>query len=209
MSAETGAEDPSEDATKIGDADLGDAGAQYANGGDRGESPEERGRRSDELACRLAYECGWRLCGDALQTLESQRTRAFTLLSVTLVAAGIATASFVRGDEIKNLGCVGILGLVVFALGTLVVMGCAATVAWPLMTEAALRPSHIINHYVTPQNEHRKTTWVYKNLARDMESAYDKMSDKLKVRNMFYKWSLACVPVVVFGAAMLVVDVIV
>ena len=175
-------------------------------GGSDGGSADEAARQSDELACRLAYECGWRLCGDALQTLESQRTRAFTLLSVTLVAAGIAATAFLRGDVTESLGCVGILGLVVFALGALVVTGCAATVAWPLVTEAALRPSKIIEGYVTPAHEDRRTTWVYKHLAGDMESAYDEMRDKLAVRNMFYKWSVACSPVVVFGAAMLVLD---
>ena len=191
-----------------GEMNPGEVGAPSTIDGESSESAEERVRRSDELACKLAYECGWRLCGDALQTLESQRTRAFTLLSVTLVAAGIAATAFLRGDVIESLSCVGILGLVVFAVGSFVVMGCAATVAWPLITEAALRPSEIISNYVIPEDEGRRTTWVHKHLARDLENAYDKMCEKLTVRNMFYKWSVACAPVVLFGAAMLVLDVL-
>ena len=172
-------------------------------------SVEARVRESDELACKLAYECGWRLCVDALQTLESQRTLAFILLSVTLVAAGIAAAAFLRGQVAEGLGCVGVMGLAVFTLATFVVMGCAATVAWPLMSDAALRPSEIIANYVMPEDKGRRTTWVHKNLARDLENAYDKMREKLRVRNMFYKWAVACAPVVLIGAAMLVFDALV
>ena len=63
----------------------------------KNDSVDEQAHRSDELACKLAYECGWRLCGDALQTLESQRTRAFTLLSVTIVTTGVVLSAFLRG----------------------------------------------------------------------------------------------------------------
>ena len=209
MSDDSGPKVPTSDSSMTVDADLSDVEAWSTTGDESSGSAEERVRQSDELACKLAYGCGWRLCRDALQTLESQRTRAFTLLSVTLVAAGIAATGFVRGDGTDSLGWVGILGLVIFAVAALVVMVCAATVAWPLVTDAALRPSAIVGHYVTPADTRRRTTWVYKNLARDLEHAYDKMCKKLAVRNMFYKWAIACAPVVVFGAAMLVLDVIV
>lgn len=190
------------------DTDPSDLGAWSTTGEESGVSAEKR-RQSDELACKLAYECGWRLCGDALQTLESQRTRAFTLLSVTLVAAGIAATGVQRGDGVESLGWIGLLGLVVFAVGALIVMGCAARVAWPLVTEAALRPSVIVAYYVTPRHEDRRTTWVYQYLARDLEDAYDKMCDKLTVRYRSYKCAIACAPVVLFGAVMLVLDVFV
>ena len=68
-----------------------------SNSGEHSQSPEEMARESDELACKLAYECGWQLCEDSLRTLDAQRTRAFTLLSVTLAAAGIALSAFVGG----------------------------------------------------------------------------------------------------------------
>ena len=176
--------------------------------GSGGEHSESAARGSDELACKLAYECAWRLCGNALQTLESERTRAFTLLSVTMVVAGIAVSAFLRDDVTENLGCAGIVGLIVFAVGAAVGMVCAAVVAWPIMTEAALRPSAIIANYVTPQDTKRSATWVHKHLARDLENAYVTMRKKLTVRNMFYKWSVVCAPVVLVGAGIVVLDVV-
>ena len=165
-----------------------------------------RASDSDELACQLAYECGWRLCGDALQTLESQRTRAVALLSVTLVAAGLAVSSFARGDELETLGCLGIAGLAVCAVGALAVAGCAAKVAWPITADNAFLPSKIIANYVTPRHKDRSSSWVYRNLARDLEDAYNKMNDGLRMRHTFYKWAVVCVSLVVLGAAMLGVD---
>jgi len=175
---------------------------------DPGESAEASTRKSDELACKLAYECAWRLCGDALKTLESERTRAFTLLSVTMVVAGIAVSAFLRDDVTQNLGRAGIVGLIVFAVGALAGMACAMVVAWPIMTEAALRPSAIIANYVASQETKRSTMWVHKNLARDLENAYDKLSRKLIVRDRFYKWLVVCTPVVLVGAGMVVLDVV-
>ena len=209
MSEDSDTEDPTSGCSITDDTGPCDVVQRSTTAEESSGSAEERMRQSDELACKLAYECGWRLCGDALQTLESQRTRAFTLLSVTLVAAGIAATGFLRGDGVERLGSVGLLGLVVFAVGALIVMVCTARVAWPLVTDAALRPSVIVANYVTPRHEDRRTTWVHQYLARDLENAYDKMCKKLAVRNMFYKWSIASAPVVLFGAAMLVLDVIV
>ena len=187
--------------------DPGEQTEQFTGGGEHSESGT-RARGSDELACKLAYECAWRLCGGALQTLESERTRAFTLLSVTMVVAGIAVSAFLRDDVTENLGCVGTVGLIVFAVGAFVVMACAVVVAWPIMTEAALLPSAIIGNYVTPQDTLRSETWVHKHLARDLEKAYNTMQQKLTVRNIFYKWSVACAPIVLVGAGMVVLDVV-
>ena len=192
------------------DVDPGEQPEQSSEGTERSERGQagDDARLSDELACRLAYECGWRLCGDALKTLESQRTRAFTLLSVTMVAAGIATSAFLRDDMPRNLDQLGKLGLVTFGVGTLVVMACAAAVAWPIKTEAALRPARIVANYVTPQHPGRTPTWVHKNLARDLDKAYAKMDRKLKTRNVLYMLSVGCVPVVLVGAGMVVRDVV-
>ena len=185
-----------------------DEGCAQSAGGETPEAAEERVRRSDELACKMAYECGWRLCEDSLRTLYAQRTRAFTLLSVTLAAAGIALSAFVGGEVDANLDSLGNFGLVVFAISALLVTACAAVVAWPIETEAALRPSEIVANYVTPKEEGRRTTWVHKNLARDLEEAYDKMKKKLKARSVFYMCSVGFSPVVLIGAGMVVLDVV-
>ena len=179
-----------------------------SNSGEHSQSPEEMARESDELACRLAYECGWQLCNDSLRTLDAQRTRAFTLLSVTLATAGIALSAFVGGEVRENLDPLGNFGLAVFAIGALLVTTCAAVVAWPIETEAALRPSAIVKNYVTSEDEGRRTTWVYKNLAGNLEEAYDKMKKKLKARSLLYKCAVGLSPVVLIGAGMVVLDVI-
>ena len=179
-----------------------------SNSGEHSQSPEEMARESDELACKLAYECGWQLCEDSLRTLDAQRTRAFTLLSVTLAAAGIALSAFVGGEAPKSLDLLGNLGLVVFAIGALLVTVCSAVVAWPIETEAALRPSTIIKNYVAPRQPERTPTWVHRYLARDLESAYDKMKKTLKARSVFYKWAVGCSPVVLVGASTVVLDVV-
>ena len=219
-SGETVAQDPSKDGLMTNKADSDSLDELLSNSGERSQSPEEMARElemardlemareSDDLACRLAYECGWRLCEDSLRTLGAQRTRAFTLLSVMLASAGIALSAFVGGEVREDLDLLGIIGLVVFALGALLITACAAVVAWPIETEAALRPSAIIKNYVTPEEEGRKTTWVYENLARDLEKAYDKMKNKLKARSRLYKCAVGLSPVVLIGAGMVVLDVV-
>ena len=179
-----------------------------SNSGEHSQSPEEMARESDELACKLAYECGWQLCEDSLRTLDAQRTRAFTLLSVTLAAAGIALSAFVGGEVRENLDPLGNFGLAVFAIGALLVTACAAVVAWPIETEAALRPSVIVSNYVTSEKEGRRTTWVHKNLALNLEDAYDKMKKKLKARSVFYMCAVGLSPVVLIGASTVVLDVV-
>ena len=82
-----------------------------------------------------------------------------------------------------------------------------AAVAWPIESEAALRPAKIIANYVTPQKPGRRPTWVHKSLAMDLDKAYKKMRKTLVFRNILYKWSVRCALVVLVGAAMLVVDV--
>ena len=80
-----------------------------------------------------------------------------------LASAGIALAAFVGVKFGEDLDPLGIVGLAVFALGALLIVACAAVVAWPIETEAALRPSVIANNYVDPEEEGRRTTWVHKN----------------------------------------------
>ena len=108
------------------------------------DSPDERALGSDELACRLAYECGWQLCEHAIRTLEAQRTRAVALLSVTLIAAGIAASAFSAGDIAKELGCIGGIGGILFAASSLAVAVSTAVVAWPVKTKMALGPKNIV-----------------------------------------------------------------
>lgn len=175
----------------------------------RGESAGDDAQRSDELACKLAYECGWRLCDDSLRTLEAQRTRAVALLSVTIIAAGAVASVFLSGGLTEDFGCAGILGWIAFAAGTATVTACTAVVAWPITTETALRPAKIIAHYVTPQEPGRRPTWVHKNLANDLDRAFDKVTSTLKIRNGFYKWSIRGALVVLAGVGIVVLDVVI
>ena len=166
-------------------------------------------RRSDELACRLAYECGWQLYEHSIRTLEGQRTRAVALLSVTLIAAGIAALAFLDGGIARELGCVGGLGGVVFAVSTLAVAVSTVVVAWPVKTEMALGPKRILKNLVEPQHPGRTPKWVHESLARDLDEAYVRFDATLQFRNKFYKWSVVCAPVVLAGAGMVVLDVII
>ena len=172
-------------------------------------SVDERALGSDELACRLAYECGWQLCEHAIRTLEAQRTRAVALLSVTLIAAGIAASAFSAGEVANELGGVGGVGGMLFAASSLIVAASTAVVAWPVKTKMALGPTKIIKNLVEPQDQGRTPTWVYKSLAGNLADAYAEFNTTLQVRNMFYKWSVGCAPVVLAGAGIVVLDVLI
>ena len=173
------------------------------------DAPDERALGSDELACQLAYECAWQLCEHAIRTLEAQRTRAVALLSVTLIAAGIAASAFSAGDIAQELGCVGAMGGILFAAGSLVVVVSTMVVAWPVKTNMALGPKNIVRNLVEPQPRGRTPAWVYKSLAGDLDNAHAEFNETLKLRNMFYKWSVGCAPVVFVGAGMVVLDVLI
>ena len=135
----------------IDNADSDAVDENLSTSREHSQSPEQLARESDELACKLAYESGWKLCEDSLRTLDAQRTRAFTLLLVTVASAGIALSAFVGGEVRENLDALGNSGLAVFAFGALLIAASAAAVAWPIETEAALRPSVIVKNYVTPK----------------------------------------------------------
>ena len=165
-------------------------------------------RRSDELGSRLAYECGWQLCEHAIRTLEAQRTRAIALLSVTLVAAGIAASAFLAGGMVGDLGYIGGLGGVLFAVSALAVTATTAAVAWPVEMDV-LDPEQLVEKYAESQHPDRKRVWVYKSLALDLAEAHARFKTTLRRRNMFYKWSIVCAPVVIAGAGMVAIDVIV
>ena len=205
MSDEAAAEHPADDNPAPGGSDPG----RPPHSSGRGESAEDDARRSDELACKLAYECGWRLCEDSLRTLEAQRTRAVALLSVTIIAAGAVASVFLSGGLTEDFGCAGVLGWIAFAAGTATVTVCTAVVAWPITTETALRPAKIIAHYVTPQDPGRRPTWVHKNLANDLDRAFGDMTSTLNTRNEFYKWSIRGALVVLAGVGIVVLDVII
>ena len=179
-----------------------------AESAEQGQASESQ-RRSDELACKLAYECGWRLCEHSLRTLEAQRTRAVALLSVTLVAAGIAASGFLAGDIAKDLGGVGGLGGIAFAGSALVVAASTVVVAWPVKTKMALGPKNMVKNLVQPQHQHRTPAWVYKSLAGDLDTAHAEFDATLQVRNRFYKWSVGCAPVALAGAGMVILDAII
>ena len=193
-----------------GDTESVEQGHQPPDGEGNGDggSADDDALRSDELACKLAYECGWRLCEDSLRTLEAQRTRAVALLSVTIIAAGAVASVFLSGGFTEDFRCAGTLGWIVFALSTAGVTVCTAVVAWPIETETALRPAKIIANYVTPQERDRRPTWVHKNLARDLDEAFEGMIQTLKIRNWFYKRSVVCAVAVLVGVGIVTLDVV-
>ncbi|MDE0267739.1 MAG: hypothetical protein OXI96_01705 [Acidimicrobiaceae bacterium] len=170
-------------------------------------SSDRETHRADELASKLAYECGWRLCDDALSVLESQRTRAATLLTVTILAVGVAASVFLDANFADDLELWRVLGLILFGIGTAGVMFCTVMVAWPIKTETALSPKEIVKNYIKPQEENRNPSWIYKNLARDLENAYTELKTTLTKRNRFYKCSLICPIVVLVGVVIIVADV--
>ena len=189
-------------------ADSDSVDELLSNSGEHSQSPEEMARESDELACRLAYECGWQLCNDSLRTLDAQRTRAFTLLSVTLATAGIALSAFVGGEVRENLDPLGNFGLAVFAIGALLVTTCAAVVAWPIETEAALRPSAIVKTTSLLRRRGAGRHGSTKTSRGTWRKPYDKMKNELKARSLLYKCAVGLSPVVLIGAGMVVLDVV-
>lgn len=177
-----------------------------SDGDDGAAGREERNRRSDELASRLAYEWGWRLSEGAVRALEAQRTRAVALLSVAILAAGVAaSAGSVRdiGDGLQGLGLAGLI-LFVSGVGALVV--CAGVVAWPIDSSALLDPDKIIEHYVEPQDELRAPAWVHQSLSADLSKEYKQLERTVKIRNRFYMGSIAAIPAVAIGAALVWLD---
>ena len=149
------------------------------------------------------------MCEHAIRTLEAQRTRAVALLSVTLVAAGIAASAFLAGGIARELGCVGVLGAAVFSASTLAVAAFTVVVAWPVKTSMALGPKLILKNLVEAQHPGRTPKWVHDSLARDLDEAHVGFVERLQFRNRFYKWSVVCAPVVLAGAGMVVLDVII
>lgn len=168
--------------------------------------PVEDARRSDELASRLAYEWNMRLVEDALRTLEAQRTRAVALLSVAIIALGIAVSVTSSRQSVGDLGCLGIVGWIVFAAGIVLVAGSAAAVAWPIKTNAALDPASIIANYVVPQDPLRSPDWVHQMLSRDLRNGYDSLERTLRIRNLLYRWSIASMSAILLGAGLVWLD---
>lgn len=208
MSDESVDMDPTEPGHMTSDTHAGEVDEQTTPAGESSEAAEERVRQSDELACKLAYECGWRLCDDALRTLEAQRTRAVALLSFTMVAAGVAVSVFLRDGFAEELGCAGVLGWLLFAAGAAGVAVSTVAVAWPLETKMGLGPVNIIENYVESEESGRTPSWVHEHLARNLHAEYDERLDDLRTRNRFYKWSVGCAPVVLAGAGIVVLDVV-
>lgn len=124
------------------------------------ESADKKAHQADELASKLAYECAWRLCDEALKVLESQRTRAVAKLSVTMLAAGVTASVFLSDDLANDLRLCGVLGLILFIIGTGGVILCTVRVAWPITTEIALSPVKIIKNYIDSQEPNKSPLWV-------------------------------------------------
>ena len=165
--------------------------------------------RSDEVACKAAYEWSRQLVNDALRTLEAQRTRAVALLSMTILVAGVAASVAPAGYADASIGCIGIIGWALFAVGTASVAVCAGIVAWPVTTDAALRPTLIIENLVDPQQETRSRVWAYKALVRDLFGAYERdLKRTAATRNSAYKLLLGAVYAVLAAAALVWADVI-
>ena len=170
------------------------------------EVPGEGARASDALASKLAYESGWRLCGDALQTLAGQRTVAVALMSLTLPAAGIASSLLAGSDPTGDLGIVPTVGWGAFAVAAFLGLLSAMWVFWPIKTTAALGPLKIIKNYVESQQPGRTPEWVYKYLARDLAAAYDDMYETLCARSRAYRGVLLFVASAVVAAGIIVLD---
>ena len=168
--------------------------------------PNETALASDALAAKLAYESGWRLCGDALRTLVGQRTIAVALVSLTLPAAGVATSLLAGSDPRGDLGLVPRVGWATFAGTAFLGLACAIWVFWPIKTTAALGPLKIIKNYVQSDHPGRTPDWVYKNLARDLAAAYDDTHKALSARSRAYRAVLLFVASAVVAAGIIVLD---
>ena len=164
---------------------------------------------SDEVACKAAYEWSRQLVDDALRTLEAQRTRAVALLSMTVLVAGVAASVAPTGYADTLIGYVGVVGWTLFAAGVASVAVCAGIVAWPVTTDAALRPTLIIENLVEPQQETRSRVWAYKALVRDLFGAYERdLKRTAAARNNAYKMLLCGVYAVLAAAALVWADAI-
>lgn len=166
----------------------------------------ELNRRSDELASRLAYEWGWRLSEGAVRALEAQRTRAVALLSVAILAAGIAASATSARDITDGRQSFGLVGLILFVSGVVAVVVCAMAVAWPIKSSALLDPDKIIQHYVEPRHELRTPAWVHERLSADLSVEYRRLERTFKIRNVFYMCAIAAIPAVVIGAGLIWLD---
>ncbi len=189
--------------------DSYEQGNQPSNGevASKSEATTERMRRSEDVASRLAYECGWRTCEDNLRALEGQRTRSLALLSVSILIGGIAVSVLLGRDLLDDLGVAGVVGGSLSGLGVLIVAVCAAWVSWPLETMASLRPKKIIENYVNLQHSGKTETWVYKNLATNLDAALEDLNSKVKFRTGLYMGSLVSTMFVLGGVVMMVFDV--
>ena len=186
---------------------------QSARGEDPGESaenasgvPASKGEReSDSLAARLAYESGWRRCEDALRTLAANRTITVAVLSLTLPAAGVVASLPTIGDP-NDTGCPAAVGWMILAIAVVCALVAAGRVLRPMKTMVALGATQIVDNYITPAEPGRSPIWVYTNLARDLDAAYDDMHKELEARSFAYKVVLTSVLFAFIGAGMVVLD---
>lgn len=84
------------------------------------EEAAEAQQQRDEaelVGTRLAYESGVHWLDANVRALEALRTRSLALVSVVLIAATVVAS--LAPDAVKEdaLGCWGLIGVVIFALG--------------------------------------------------------------------------------------------
>ena len=192
----------SSDPDPNGKEDHPGGSGENASGGPASEDERE----SDALAARLAYESGWRRCEDALRTLAQNRTITAAVLSLTLPAAGVVASLSAIGDPNNNTGCIAVAGWTVLALAALCALLAAGRVLRPITTIASLGAMKIVENYITPAAPGRNPNWVYTNLARDLDNAYDDMDKELAVRSFAYNAVLISAFFAFIGAAIVVLD---
>ena len=101
------------------DPDNYDEEPEEETGNASGGTASRDERESDALAARLAYECAWRRCDDALRTLRERRTITVAVLSLTLPAAGLVASLSTVGDRMNGASCISAVGWTVLAIAAL------------------------------------------------------------------------------------------
>ena len=165
-----------------------------------------RQREEAELAgSRLAYEAGVHWLDANVRALEALRTRSLALVSVVLIAATVVANLASDAAKQDALGCWSWIGVVIFALGMLVMFVTSACVSWPAKIIAELGPLKIIDKHVDPI-----LTWpsarLYKALATDLDGYANEFRDKLSRRAKLYTASIIAAGAAVVGIALFWAD---
>lgn len=188
------------------DPDNYDEEPEEETGNASGGTASRDERESDALAARLAYECAWRRCDDALRTLRERRTITVAVLSLTLPAAGLVASLSTVGDRMNGASCISAVGWTVLAIAALCALLSAGRVLRPIRTIAAFSAANIVENYIKSSEPGRNPIWVYQHLARDVDSAYEHMDRELAARSFAYRAVLVSVLIAFIGAGIVVLD---